>query len=87
MTLAEMIRDLNCPRCGHEHTLEVRDIEEPLTVGHNVVEVPLRAGVCSYCGERVFDPVAMSKIDTVIVQMRAGNLAQFIHVGEVYRVS
>lgn len=85
MTLDEMIAGLKCPRCGHEGTLEAHEIEEPITVGANVVLIPLRAGVCSYCGERVFDPVAMARIDAVIAEAQSGHLATLTHVGEVYR--
>ncbi|HEY7091930.1 MAG TPA: YgiT-type zinc finger protein [Ktedonobacterales bacterium] len=86
MTLDELIDGLKCPRCGHEQTFEAREVEEPITVGNDVVLVPLRAGVCSFCGERVFDTVAMAKIDAAIAQVRAGNVAALKHVGEVYRV-
>jgi YgiT-type zinc finger domain-containing protein len=85
MTLDEMIDGLKCPRCGHEETLVAQVVEEPITVGENVVIVPLRAGVCSYCGERVFDPEAMARIDAAIIEVRSGNVAALTHVGEVYR--
>jgi YgiT-type zinc finger domain-containing protein len=85
VTVDEMIDGLKCPRCGHEDTLEARDIEEPITVGENVVIVPLRAGMCSYCGERVIDPLAMARIDAVISQVRSGKVTALTDVGEVYR--
>jgi len=87
MTLDQMIATLRCPRCGHEHTLEAQDVEETLTVGSTVVQVPVRAGVCSYCGEHVFDPVATDTIDAVIRAVRDGDTSRLIPVGQVYRVS
>ncbi len=87
MTLDQMIATLRCPRCGHEHTLEAQDVEETLTVGNTVVQVPVRAGVCSYCGERVFDPVATDTIDAVIRAVRDGDTSHLVPVGQVYRVS
>ena len=86
MTRDELIAGLKCLRCGHENTFEAREVEEPITVGNDVVLVPLRAGVCSFCGERVFDTVAMAKIDAAIAQVRAGNVAALTRVGEVFRV-
>ncbi len=87
MTLEEMIQSLRCPRCGHEQTLQAQDVVETLTVGTTVVQVPVRAGVCSFCGEHVFDPVATDKVDAVIRQVRSGNTSQLVPVGQVYRAS
>lgn len=87
MTLEEMIRAIRCPRCGHEHTLQAQDVEETVTVGTTVVQVPVRVGVCSFCGEHVFDPVATDKIDAIIREVRSGNTSHLVAVGQVYRAS
>jgi DNA-directed RNA polymerase subunit RPC12/RpoP len=87
MTLDQMIATLRCPRCGHEHTLVAQGVVATLTVGSTVVQVPVRAGVCSYCGEHVFDPVATDTIDAVIRAVRDGDTSHLIPVGQVYRVS
>ena len=87
MTLEEMIQSIRCPRCGHDHTLQAQDVVETLTVGTTVVQVPVRAGVCSFCGEHVFDPVATDKVDVVIRQVRSSNIGQLVPIGQVYRAS
>jgi len=77
MTLEEMLPALRCPRCGHEHTLQPQDVVETLTVGTTVIQVPVLAGVCSFCGEHVFDSVATDKVDAIIQQVRSGNISQW----------
>jgi YgiT-type zinc finger domain-containing protein len=87
MTLEEMIRAIRCPRCGHEQTLQAQDVVETVTVGTTVIQVPVRAGVCSFCGEHVFDPVATDKIDAIIREVRSGNISHLVPIGQVYRAS
>ena len=87
MTLEEMIRVIRCRRCGHEHTLEAQDVDETVIVGTTVVQVEVRVGVCSFCGEHVFDSVATNIVDGIIVQVRSGNISHLIPVGQVYRAS
>ena len=85
MTLEEMIQAIRCPRCGHEQTLQAQDVEETVTVGTTVIQVAVCAGVCSFCGEQAFDPVATDKVDVIIRQVRADNTSQLVPVGQVYR--
>jgi len=87
MTLDDMIQAIRCPRCGHEHTLEAQDVDETVTIGTTVVQIPIRAGVCSYCGEHIFDPVATNKMDAIVQQVRSGNISHLVPVGQVYRAS
>ena len=87
MTLEELIQAIRCPRCGHEQTLHPQDVVETVTVGTTVIQVLVRAGVCSFCGEHVFDPVATDKVDAIIRQVRSGNMSQLVPVGQVYQAS
>src|SRR5437868_313120 len=51
----EQAAQLHCHICGNENAYELREIEEPITVGQNTALVRVRAAVCRFCGERVYD--------------------------------
>ncbi len=69
-----MMRAIRCPHRGREHTVQAQDSVEAAMVGTPIVQVPVRVGVWSYSRERVFDPVAMVKTDTVIHPAHSGNI-------------
>lgn len=79
-----MTQGMICPRCG-QGTLSRQTVDETITVGNNAVQVTVEADVCSFCGERWFDPAATAVIDAVIQQLRTGDVAHLTHIGELYR--
>ncbi|HEV7129311.1 MAG TPA: YgiT-type zinc finger protein [Ktedonobacterales bacterium] len=80
------VEGIICPRCGIG-TLSPATVSETLRVGDNAVEVTVEANVCGYCAEHWFDPPAQAQLDAAIRRLRDGDVAQFTHIGEVYRAS
>ncbi len=42
-----------CPVCGGE--VAVKDVEKLIRQGNNVLIIRVKAGVCTRCGERIYD--------------------------------
>jgi transcriptional regulator with XRE-family HTH domain len=63
-----------------------QEVDERAAVGEDVVIVPVRAGVCGYCHERVIDDEATARIDAAIAAVRDGG-ATLERVGVVYRAA
>jgi YgiT-type zinc finger domain-containing protein len=84
-TLAEKLEGLQCPRCGHEHTYVVRDVEHTEKVGHDTVTVTITVGVCTNCGEQALDSVAARKIEDAVKKLKAGAVSDLVHMGEAYQ--
>lgn len=84
-TLAELITDLHCPRCGHDDTYIIRDIERTERVGDDTITIPLTVGECTVCGERALDDVAMHMLFDAVQELRAGNLSHIVQTGTAYR--
>ncbi|HEX6796195.1 MAG TPA: YgiT-type zinc finger protein [Ktedonobacterales bacterium] len=83
-TLAEKLAGLQCPRCGREDTYAIRDVEYTARVGHDTVTVIVMAGVCTNCGETVFDSAATKSIEVAVDKLRSGHTDGLIHAGEAY---
>lgn len=81
-----MMQEIICPRCG-QGTLSRQSVVETIAVGSNAVQVTVDADVCSFCGERWFDPAATAVIDAAIQKLRTGDVAHLTHIGELYRAS
>lgn len=75
-----------CPRCGRG-TLAPETVIETITVRNNAIQVTVRADVCSFCGERWFDPQATAAIDDAILKLRTDDVSHLTHIGEMYRAS
>ncbi len=84
-TLPELIAGIQCPRCGHENTYVIREVEEVLSIDGDTVAVRITVGECSYCGERLLDRQATHKLEEAAEKLRAGATTDLIHTGEAYR--
>lgn len=84
-TLEEKLTAVQCPRCGRVNTYVVRDIEFTAKVGTDTVTVPIRAGVCTNCGEQLLDSTATDKVSDAVRKLKEGHLADLVHMGEAYR--
>jgi YgiT-type zinc finger domain-containing protein len=71
-TPAELLAGLQWPRCGRENTCVIRDIEDTERVGHDTVAVSVTAGVCTNCGETVFDSAVTTEIEAAVDKLRSG---------------
>jgi YgiT-type zinc finger domain-containing protein len=73
-----------CVIC-HGREIEVREAEEELTVGADVVFVPIRVPVCGTCGERYYDRKTMQYLEGVEKALRGGDQRNTREVGRVLR--
>jgi len=84
-TLAEKLAGLQCPRCGHENTYVVRDVEHTEKVGSDTVTVKITVGVCTNCGEEALDSSATQKIQDAVNKLKTGKVSDLVHMGEAYQ--
>ena len=45
---------MNCVIC-HNDNIEIRNLKEEISIGNDIIFVPVKASVCLSCGERYFD--------------------------------
>jgi YgiT-type zinc finger domain-containing protein len=64
----------HCVFCGGGD-LQIREVEELLSVGDYVVRCKVPATVCLRCGERYFDPQTVRQFEDLRAQVRAGDLS------------
>ncbi len=83
---AEQARQLHCYTCGNDDAYELREIEEPVTVGQNTAIVRIHAAVCRFCGERLLDLPNRARLEEVRSRLERGEVAGFEPVGFTYRV-
>lgn len=82
----EEASQLHCYTCGNDNAYELQDLDEPITVGANTAIVHIRAAVCRFCGERVYDLPTSARLDQVRQRLSARDVAGFEPVGVTYRV-
>ncbi len=83
---AEQAKHLHCYICGNDDAYELRELEEPVTIGSNTALVCIHAAVCRYCGERVLDLPNRARLEQVRNQLAHGDVSDFEPVGVTYRV-
>jgi len=83
-TLAELLDDILCPRCGRENTYSIREVEQVISVEGDAVTVTLTVGECSYCGERLLDDTATNRLQEATRTVRQRGLAELTPTGTVY---
>ncbi len=83
---AEQARHLHCYTCGNNDAYELREIDEPVTVGQNTAIVRIHAAVCRFCGERLLDLPNRARLEEVRARLERGEVAGFEPVGLTYRV-
>jgi YgiT-type zinc finger domain-containing protein len=84
-SLPELLKGLQCPRCGRVDTYEVREIDFTERVAGDTVTVKVLAGVCSNCGEELLDDTATEAITVAVNRLKAGDVASLARTGSAYR--
>ena len=84
-TLSSLIKGLQCPRCGHLNTYVIQTVEHTENVNGNTVTVAVNAGVCTNCGERLYDDTATQKIVAAVQALRSGQLGGLEQTGYAYQ--
>ncbi len=77
-----MVISRTCPVCGGD--IVEKEVEKLVKGGNDVAILRVRAGVCTKCGERLFDAETHHRIDTArrnLVEQRHEALRK---VGTVY---
>jgi YgiT-type zinc finger domain-containing protein len=72
---------MKCVIC-HGDNIETKSVQEILTIGNDVVYVPLNVLVCRSCGERYYDRRAMHVLETAEKKLQEGQV-QLEEVGKV----
>lgn len=62
---------MKCLIC-HGEAIEPTNVEEELTVGNNIVKVPVRVLVCLSCSERYYDRKAVRYLEEVETRLKEG---------------
>ena len=62
---------MKCLIC-HGEAIEPTNVEEELTVGNDIVKVPVRVLVCLSCGERYYDRKTMRYLEEVEIRLKEG---------------
>ena len=55
---------MKCVIC-HGDEINVMEIKEAVTVGNNIVYVPIKVPVCKHCGERYYDRRTMQFLEGI----------------------
>lgn len=53
---------MKCIIC-HVEDIKVREVNKEITVGSNIIRVPIRTPVCMTCGERYYDRRTMQYLE------------------------
>jgi len=72
---------MKCVIC-HGEDIQAKDVHEELTVGNDVVYVPVSVWVCQTCGERYYNRRAMRFLEEVEQKLKEG-AAELREVGKV----
>ena len=72
---------MKCIICRGED-IQVADLKEELTVGNDVVYVPVRVPVCRTCGERYYDRRTVRYLEEVEEKLKSGK-ASVQEIGKV----
>ena len=83
---AEQAQHLHCYTCGNDDAYELRELEEPVTVGGNTALVRIHVANCRFCGERLLDLPNQAHLEEVRARLERGEVTGFEPVGLTYRV-
>lgn len=83
--IAEIIKGLQCFRCGHVDSYALRQLEFVVTVAGNTVLVPITVGQCDICGEQIMDDMTSAKLFETRQKLATGKVDDFVPVGQTFR--
>jgi len=62
---------MQCVIC-HSDAIETREVKEEISLGADIVMVPVQAMVCRRCGERYYDRRTMRHLEEVERRLQSG---------------
>jgi len=74
-----------CPACGGE--LAEKEVEKVLTAGTNSAVVTLKVELCLQCGERLYTPEAISRLEGTTKKLIDEDMSEFELIGKTYHVA
>lgn len=74
-----------CVIC-HGDEIEVREVEEEIRIGSDIVHVPIKVPVCQTCGERYYGRSAMRYLEEVEQKLQEGE-TELSQVGRILKYS
>jgi YgiT-type zinc finger domain-containing protein len=85
MNIAEAIKDIQCPICGHIDSYRLRNIDKIEHIGNNTMIIPITIGQCDFCGEQIMDADTTTKVFEARKRLAEGAFGGFTPVGATYR--
>jgi YgiT-type zinc finger domain-containing protein len=86
VNIAEMIKGLQCPICGHGDSYRLRSIDRIERVGNNTVIIPITVGQCDFCGEQIMNDETATRVFDARKKLAEGTFTGLTQIGETYRV-
>ena len=76
---------MKCVIC-HGDEINVMEVKEEVTVGNNIVYVPIKVPVCKHCGERYYDRRTMQFLEGIEEEISRRKV-ELKEIGKVLMVS
>jgi YgiT-type zinc finger domain-containing protein len=76
---------MKCVVCKGDD-VNLKDVEDEMKIGHDIVFVPIKTLVCGTCGERYYSRQTIRYLEGVEQKLRDGN-ANLKEVGKVLEYS
>lgn len=74
-----------CPHCAGE--IVEKEVKEVIYGGTNTAFLKVKAGVCLHCGEKLYTPETVQRIEEVEAKLEQQNTADFHTVGTAFEVA
>ncbi len=74
-----------CPRCGGQ--VVEKEVKEVLYGGSNTAFLTVMAGVCLHCGERLYAPKTVRRLEEVEAKLENRETTGFRTVGRSFQVA
>lgn len=74
-----------CPVCGGE--LQEKTVEKLLRGGNHTVVLPVRAEVCTHCGERLFNEDSVRYFEQLRKKLQRQEFSGLVPLGQSFSVA
>jgi YgiT-type zinc finger domain-containing protein len=74
-----------CPVCSGE--IMEKQVEEIIYSGNNAVIISVQAEVCLKCGERLYSPEVIQKMESIKVKLEKNEIDEFKKIGQFYKAA
>ncbi len=74
-----------CPVCSGE--IVEKKVEEVIYSGNNAAIITIDAEICLHCGERLFSPEVIKKMETIREKLTKMDIEGFQKIGQFYKAA